>query len=351
MPASPAMGVLLLVAAGSAAAQQPKRYTLTGEQVAVYNIAGEVTVSEGSGTAVVVEVTPIGPDAGRLTVESGELRGIPVLRVLYPSDEIVYRGLGGDSHTDFTIRTDGTWGDFGGHWRGRANDRRIRVRSSGSGLEAAANLRIMVPAGKKVGVYLGVGRVEASNVTGDLRLDAASADVTARQIQGNLNIDTGSGDVSVETVEGAVSLDTGSGDVTVTGMARGSLGVDTGSGSVLGSRLSCTAINVDTGSGDIRLDRVTAPRLSLETGSGTVHVELSGPLEEVSVSTGSGDVTVRLPEGVGAMVDLDTASGDFTLELPLELARKDEGNIRGKLGDGRGRLQIDTGSGDISLIR
>jgi DUF4097 and DUF4098 domain-containing protein YvlB len=82
-----------------------------------------------------------------------------------------------------------------------------------------------------------------------------------------------------------------------------------------------------------------------------VHVELSGPLEEVSVSTGSGDVTVRLPEGVGAMVDLDTASGDFTLELPLELARKDEGNIRGKLGDGRGRLQIDTGSGDISLIR
>jgi hypothetical protein len=343
--------VLLLVAASSAAAQESKRYTLAGDEFAVYNLAGEVTVSGGSGTAVVVEVTAIGADAGRLTVESGELRGIRVLRVLYPADEIVYRALGRGSHTDFTIRTDGTWGDFGGHWRGRADGRRITIRGDGSGLEAAANLRITVPEGKKVGIYLGVGRVEAHNVAGDLRLDAASADITARQIRGGLNIDTGSGDVRVETVEGAVSLDTGSGDVTVTGMARGSLGVDTGSGSVLGSRLSCTAINVDTGSGDVRLDRVTAPRLSLDTGSGTVHVELTGPLEEMSVSTGSGDVTVRLPDNVGAMVDLDTSSGDFTLDFPLELARKDEGNIRGKLGDGRGRLQIDTGSGDISLIR
>jgi hypothetical protein len=340
-----------LVAASSAAAQESKRYTLTGDEVAVYNIAGEVTISGGSGTAVVVEVTAIGADASRLTVESGDLRGLRVLRVVYPADEIVYRALGRGSHTDFTIRPDGTWGDFRGHWRSRADGRKVTIRGDGSGLEAAANLRITVPAGKKVGVYLGVGRVEASNVAGDLRLDAASAHVTAREIRGGLNIDTGSGDVSVETVEGTVSLDTGSGDVTVTGMARGSLGVDTGSGSVLGTRLSCSAINIDTGSGDIRLDRVTAPRLSLDTGSGAVQVELSGALEDVSVSTGSGDVTIRLPEDVGAMVDLDTASGDFTLDFPLELARKDEGNIRGRLGNGRGRLQIDTGSGDISLIR
>lgn len=351
MLASPALGVLLLVAASSVTAQESRRYTLTGDEVAVYNIAGEVTVSGGSGPAVVVEVTAIGADASRLTVESGELEGISALRVVYPADEIVYPALGRGSHTNFTIRADGTWGDFGGHWRGRTNGRRITVRGDGSGLEAAANLRITVPAGKKVGVYLGVGRVDASNVAGDLRLDAASANVTARQIQGGLNIDTGSGDVRVETVDGTVSLDTGSGDVTVTGMARGSLHVDTGSGSVLGTRLSCSAINIDTGSGDIRLDRVTVPRLSLDTGSGAVQVELSGPLEDVSVSTGSGDVTVRLPENVGAMVDLDTASGDFSLDFPLVLARKDEGNIRGKLGDGRGRIHIDTGSGDISLIR
>jgi DUF4097 and DUF4098 domain-containing protein YvlB len=69
------------------------------------------------------------------------------------------------------------------------------------------------------------------------------------------------------------------------------------------------------------------------------------------VETGSGDVTLRLPDPADATVDLDTGSGDFTIDFPLQLIKKSEGNIRGRIGAGNGRISIETGSGDISLTK
>jgi len=345
------VSTVALSLAASVHGQGPKSYSLAGNEVAVYNLAGELIVRGGTGSAVVVEVTTVGPDADRLSVETGELKGIATLRVHYPEDRIVYRAMGRGANSHFTIRADGTWGDSRGRWRDRADGRKITVRGDGPGLEAAANLEITVPPGRKLGIYLGVGRLEASNIDGDLSLDAMSADIAARQTRGALDIDTGSGDVILESVVGRVSLDSGSGDVTVNGLADGVLEIDTGSGAVLGSRLVASEVDIDTGSGDIRLEGVTSPRLALETGSGSVRAELAGPIEVISVESGSGDVTVRLPQGVGATVDLETGSGDFTLDFPLELVRKADGALRGRLGDGRGRIEIETGSGDISLIR
>ena len=55
--------------------------------------------------------------------------------------------------------------------------------------------------------------------------------------------------------------------------------------------------------------------------------------------------SVSVPAGV------ETGSGDIDLSLPLQLIRKSEGEIQGRLGDGRGVINIETGSGDIALLR
>jgi hypothetical protein len=346
-----AVVAFLLAQAVPLAGQATKSYSIAGNDVAIYDLAGEVTVREGGGGAVTVEVTVSGRDGSRLTVEAGEIRGRETLRVMYPSDDIVYPQLGHRSRTDLHIRDDGTWGGSDDSWKHDHEGRRITIRGDGSGLEASANLLVTIPAGRKVGIYLGVGRMEVTNVDGQLRLDAASADVTARRTRGNLNIDTGSGNVHAENLEGAVSLDTGSGDVSIAGLKNGSLEIDTGSGSVTGSQLETRDAKIDTGSGDIRLDGIGAPHLELETGSGTIHADLTAKLEVLSVETGSGDVTIRLPDGTGAAVDLETGSGDFTLELPVQLIKKGEGSLRGQIGDGHGRIHIETGSGDIALVK
>lgn len=345
------VSLLFVVSALPLSAQQTQNYTLAGTDVALYNLAGEVRVLGGSGSAVTVDVSTIGPDAGRLRVENGELRGRQTLRVLYPEDRIIFPELGRGNSSNLTIREDGTWGDNQDRWNGRSGGRRVTIRGDGSGLEAAANLRITVPAGKRVRVFLGVGKVEISNVDGDLRIDTGSGNVTSRGTSGGLNIDTGSGDVAIQDATGSVSLDTGSGDITITRMKDGELKVDTGSGSVEGTGIATTAASIETGSGDIRVTDLSAARLSLETGSGSVRADLTGALDLLHVDTGSGDVTLHLPDGINATVDLETGSGDFNLEFPLQLVHKSEGNLRGKIGDGRGRIEIETGSGDISLMK
>jgi lia operon protein LiaG len=345
-----AVAALFTIATSPLMGQASKSYTLIGNEVAIYNLVGEVTVMAGTGNAVTVEVTSTGPDRDRLKVETGQIRGAQTLRVLYPSDQIVWRSMGRGSNTNFSIRDDGTWGGSG-DWSHRDGHRKITIRGDGDGLEAAANLRITIPAGRKTGIYLGVGRMEASNVDGTLRLDTSSGDVTARGTRGELHIDTGSGSIQAEQVAGQVSLDTGSGDVTITGHSKGDLEIDTGSGSVTGSKLETRILKVDTGSGDIRLDGVTASNVELETGSGSVRADLTTAIETISIETGSGDVTLRLPDGTGATVDLDTGSGDFDVELPVQLLKKSEGSLTGRIGDGRGRIHIETGSGDIALLK
>lgn len=342
----PALLCLALPLAGQGA----KTYTLSGESVAVYNIAGVIRVEGSRGGAVTVAVTPTGPDASRLSVESGELRGRTTLRVIYPEDRIIYPTLGRGSNSSFTLRPDGTWGDDDRRW-GRGEGRKVTGRGSGDELEAAADLTVPIPEGRRVAIYLGVGRIEAVNVNGNLHLDAMSGDVTARDTRGSLSIDTGSGDVRVTGASGALSLDTGSGDVEVSDMKEGDLKVDTGSGEVQVREITARTLDIDTGSGDIRVDAAQVPEATLEAGSGSIAISLGGGVDRLHVETGSGDVTVRLPESVNATVDLETGSGDLDLGVPLQLVRKSEGEIRGTLGNGRGRIEIETGSGDISLTR
>ncbi|HEX5632239.1 MAG TPA: DUF4097 family beta strand repeat-containing protein, partial [Gemmatimonadales bacterium] len=72
---------------------------------------------------------------------------------------------------------------------------------------------------------------------------------------------------------------------------------------------------------------------------------------DVSIETGSGDVELRLPASVGAEVELETGSGDIHTDFPLQVTRAGEDALEGRLGDGRGRLEIETGSGDVSLLK
>lgn len=356
MPRVASFALLTLLPASLMA--QASTQTLAGNSVAVYNLVGEATIQGGTGSAVTVQVTPVGSDAAKLKLKNEEIRGRPTLMVVYPDDRIVYRAMGRGSNTRFTVRDDGTWGSYDNEdddrdrgWHRGKGGRQITVRGEGDGVEAAANLKITIPAGKRVAVYVGVGRVDVSNVDGDLTVDAASADIATRGTRGSLHLDTGSGSLRVERAEGSARLDTGSGDVQITGFRNGGLNIDTGSGGVEASGIESSDLEIDTGSGDIVLNDVTATRLSLDTGSGSVRATLRTTPGDVRVETGSGDVTLRLPEPVDATVELDTGSGELTIDFPLQLIKKSEGNIRGRIGEGKGRISIETGSGDISLTK
>jgi DUF4097 and DUF4098 domain-containing protein YvlB len=342
-----ALGCLLLPT--TAAAQQGERYTLDGDDVAVYNLAGTLTVEPGTGP-VSVEMVRGGADAARLRVAQGEIDGRETLRVVYPAESIVYTGVEGNSSTTLKVRDDGTFGD-GDSERRHHDGRTVRVSSRGTGLQAHADLRVRMPAGHEVSLYLAVGEVSITNVNGELLVDGHSAPVNATGTKGTLILDVGSGPVQVSRAEGDVDIDTGSGSVQVTEFTGGELTIDTGSGGVTGSGLKADAIHIDTGSGDIELTAAVSPTLALETGSGSVSADLRGPVSELSVETGSGDVSVRAPASLAAQVEIETASGEIETDFQLQVTRHSRDHVVGQIGNGSGRVAIETGSGDVRLIK
>src|SRR3954471_16887046 len=183
---------------------QTERRSLSSDRVAIYNLAGRVSVEGGSGSDVGVEIRRGGADARQLRIESGDIRGVEALRIIYPSDRVVYPDQDRRGRTQINVRSDGTFGDSGDRGFGRDRDH-VEITSSGSGMEAYADLRITVPRGRDVAIYLAVGEVHVSNVDGDLKVDVASARVTSERTRGSLNLDTGSGGVSVTDAQGEVN--------------------------------------------------------------------------------------------------------------------------------------------------
>lgn len=273
LPRPTALAILVLAAGSLAGAQGGERHAISGNTVAIYNLAGHVDIVAGTGSEVAVNVTRGGSDARKLRLEKGTRDGVNDLRVVYPDDDIVYPALGRSSNSTVSYSRDGY---FNGSGENRWNH--IRVRGTGSGTEAWADLRVDVPAGKQVTMNLAVGEVVATNVKGRLRIDVGAARVRARGHEGQLSIEAGSGSLTVEFLNSPKSLtvDTGSGGATLTFPASLSaeIEVETGSGGITNdfaltvTRLDRRSLRGKIGSGD--------GRITIETGSGGVRLRKGG---------------------------------------------------------------------------
>lgn len=341
--------VALVIAPAISRAQTPDRRTLPGNDVAVYNIAGVMRVEGGTGTEVTVEVTRGGGDASRLQLQTGSIRGRETLRVIYPDRRVIYRQPGSDrwrGRTTLRVDDDGTFGD------GRTDDgRSVDIVGSGDGLDAHADVRIVVPRGKRVSVYLGVGEAKVENVEGDLYVDVSEASVTSIRTRGKLSLDTGSGEVHVTDAQGEIDLDTGSGNVEVSNIRGPFLKMDTGSGRVRATDVVVDDLELDTGSGSVHLGQVQSKRIKLDSGSGSVELDLRADVESVRIESGSGGVTLGIPESLGAAIRIETGSGGIDTDIPVQVRKTERNYLSGTIGDGKGEITIETGSGGVRLRR
>lgn len=345
----------LLLAAGilpaALRAQSTERYTLRGDDVAVYDPAGRVQVVAGTGGDVVVEVTRRGRDAGRLRVLTGEVRGHDALRVVAPAGDLVYPDLSRGSNVTLHVNSDGTFGgNQGGGLFGHFTSDDLTIRRDGRGVEASADVTVYAPAGRRLTVRLGAGAASARDVDGDLTLTAVAGQVATERTRGRLVVSAGSGPVRVRDAQGQeVNLDTGSGGVDVRGVRADRVRVDAGSGSVSGGEIETGDAAIDVGSGGLRLERLRARTLKLDAGSGSVEVELAGTVDSARIDAGSGGIILRLPPTLGATLDVEAGSGGIHTEIPVQVTRTERTHLTGRVGDGRGRIVIDAGSGGVRI--
>jgi lia operon protein LiaG len=325
---------------------QTEQRSVKGSTVAIYNLAGRLRVVAGTGDAVVVEIARGGADAAKLRVETGVIGGRETLRIVYPGDRIVYPDS--RSRTSVDVRSDGTFSD--GSWQDRDRDR-VEIRGYGPGLEAFADLVVRVPKGQRIELFLAVGRAEITSVEGDVMLDVGAAEVDVAGVKGNLVLDTGSGRVAVRDVTGNLNVDTGSGGLSLDRVTGDILRIDSGSGGVQANDITVREFNADVGSGGLRVFRMKAPLVSAETGSGGITLELLSDVERLTVETGSGGATIRVPATLNAEVDAETGSGGFSSDFEITTRRMSRNHIVGRIGEGRGRIRIEAGSGTVRLLK
>lgn len=345
---------MMLVVPSLAAAEFVREHSLAADELVVTNLVGEVAVGPAPGDRFEVRVAVMGkdadPDLVAVVVEEGARAR---LEVRFPVDQhrdYVYPRLGRSSSV--TIRDPADDGDAS--WLSRlfgAMGSGVKIRSSGKGLEAWADVTVLVPREKLAEVRLGAGRIATEGVAGELALYTRSGPITAGAHRGKLRLDTGSGSVSADRIEGELLIDTGSGSVAVSDHRGPLLHVDTGSGGVTIDRAETGRLHVDTGSGGVKARAVSADRAHIDTGSGSVTLELDrmgdGPFV---MDTGSGGVRFSLPPVASALINVDVGSGRITADVPgAEVLQQSRGALRLRVGDGTAPVRIDTGSGSVTI--
>jgi DUF4097 and DUF4098 domain-containing protein YvlB len=382
------LAVLITIGAGGAvpAAAQPS-YTLVGSDVAVYNLAGTITVTGGAGSGVEVHVAARGRDAGQLRIEHGRLGSRDALRVFAPVDRIIYSDLGRTSTSSLRVSADGTFLDGG---VGAALMRSgVTIAGSGRGVQAWADVTVAVPRGRSVHLHLGAGTIEVDNVEGTIytrtgagrtRLSDVTGDVDVQTSSGGATLVNVAGNVAVRSTSGAVRIDgvqgvrhtvaTSSGGVAARRVAADQVNLSASSGNIVMRQLEATRAELRTSSGSILLEDALGVRLSARASSGRVRmldvafddVELrasSGSVElvarsavhNVAITTTSGSVRTAVPADFSGEVDVRTGSGGIRVDVPVDDLVSGRSRLTGRIGAGGGALRIRTGSGGVRIVR
>ncbi len=160
---------------------------------------------------------------------------------------------------------------------------------------------------------------------------------------------TGNGDVSVEGTGGDVNIATGNGDIRVSGTA-GAVKVSSGNGSLDVSGAT-GSVNASTGNGRVRVTTGGGP-VRASTGNGDISVRMGADRsgDDMSFSTGRGDVDLTVPTGINADFDASTGWGSIHTDFPIHVEGSlNPRHIRGTIGRGGPRIHISTGFGSVDL--
>jgi hypothetical protein len=150
--------------------------------------------------------------------------------------------------------------------------------------------------------------------------------------------------------EGRVDLHTGDGKIEL-GNFKGEMQLRSGDGSQEVDSVD-GKLRATTGDGHIRANG-RFDQLELKTGDGRVDARAAAGSSLVTgwrLESGDGTVTLDVPEGLAADVDLHTGDGHIDLDMPVTTEGKIRQNeIHGKLNGGGNLLLIHTGDGSIRL--
>lgn len=175
----------------------------------------------------------------------------------------------------------------------------------------------------------------------DVSVDGAQNGVRVETLEGDIEITDCAGDITIHSVEGDMSVRGSSGRLDANGTD--------GDVVVVGFDGDIFAGSID---GTIRLEAVNAVDVEGKTVDGDVVYE--GSIRDngrYKLTTHDGDVTVTIPSGTNATIEVATFDGEFIADFPVQITGA-QGNRKFSfvIGDGSARLELHSFDGDIQLL-
>ena len=218
------------------------------------------------------------------------------------------------------------------------------------------------------------GSIECKNLAGPTTLlRSSSGSLSATDLKGEAKLVTSYGAITCDTFTGtSLDLKTDSGKIEISNASFRNCLANTSYGSVACDHLKGDTIKLRSSSGSLNLTAIDAPSLDVSTsygnvkaqeittakllagsGSGSINIVCTPatPTDltaEAKSSYGSIDFTA--PPGFAGQVDLRTDYGSIHTALPVTVSGEiTKTKITGKIGEGKGLLRLQTGSGSITL--
>jgi DUF4097 and DUF4098 domain-containing protein YvlB len=260
------------------------------------------------------------------------------LRIENPCGDVKIVGGFDEGHVVATARVKGSSVEDA---RDKANNYTLVIEESDdtviikqpdmSGL--SVDLSIQIPAKRQVDVRAESGDVSILDTKSGARVTNRSGDVHLRQLNGTIEVNAYSGDIKIE--DGKTT----------------SLAVENKSGNIELVRIEGN-MNARTASGDVRVVQCSGKTVSVEAVSGDVHIDLDSPVTgSLNVRTVSGDSLVSIVDGSDCRVSLSTLRGSVVSAITLDDEAKSDQRITGRLGDGKGSLDVSAVTGNVTLER
>ena len=206
---------------------------------------------------------------------------------------------------------------------------------------------VVTPANTKLHSSTGSGHQDLSGVSGPVEASTGSGGLRVSDIGSGVRAHSGSGGIELDNIKGSVYARTGSGSIRAVDIAGGFDG-QTGSGHLSLEQTAPGSVHAETGSGGLDLHNVRGS-LEARAGSGGIHAD-GEPTGEWVLNTGSGGVELRFPRNTSFDLNAHTGSGSINVSQPVtvqgSIGKKE---IHGKVGGGGVPVNVQTGSGSISI--
>ena len=210
---------------------------------------------------------------------------------------------------------------------------------------------IQVPHDTEVDASVASGAQNIRDLRGPVKVHAASGTIRVEKIDRDADLSTASGSVTANDVGSDVQVSSASGNVTVSNV-KGDVRVKAISGVI---RVSHPGGRVEgnTASGEVEIQDATKD-VTAHAASGRVSVQGDpGGQGYWNLKTASGGVQISVPSSANFHLSAEAVSGEIRTDIPIVIEEQGKHSLRARVGNGNGggRIEVHTASGEIRVTR